>query len=121
MEKKFLKAGIVKLRIIIIIILIIKIKLDTLHNSMERKEIGCGAACNNDNKCYVTCNYYPPGNFIGEFQDNVFPLKDNDNKNGITTKIIIFIIVFILLIVFILYMLYKRKKPMNDLNVYLVK
>ena len=84
-------------------------------------EIGCGAACNNDNICYVTCNYYPPGNIIGEFQDNVFPLKDSDNKNGITTKIIIFIIAFILLIVFIPICCIKRKKPMNDLNVYLVK
>ena len=47
-------------------------------------EIGCGAACINESKCYVSCNYYPPGNIIGEFQNNVFPLKDN--KNGIKIK-----------------------------------
>ena len=46
------------------------------------KEIGCGAACNSNNKCYVTCNYYPAGNVMGYFANNVFPLKESGGDSG---------------------------------------
>ena len=36
------------------------------------KQIGCGASCEN-NYCAVTCNYYPAGNYLGEFASTVFP------------------------------------------------
>ena len=36
------------------------------------KELGCGASCEN-NYCAVTCNYFPAGNYLGEFASNVFP------------------------------------------------
>ena len=35
------------------------------------QKIGCGAACNEKNKCYVTCNYSPAGNYEGRFASNV--------------------------------------------------
>ena len=47
------------------------------------KEIGCGAACNNKNQCFVTCNYYPPGNYLGQFNNNVLPLIESENENEI--------------------------------------
>ena len=46
------------------------------------KEIGCGAAWNSNNKCYVTCNYYPAGNVMGYFANNVFPLKESGGDSG---------------------------------------
>ena len=45
------------------------------------KQIGCGAACKN-NKCFVTCNYYPRGNYLGQFGNNVFPLKEDSGSSG---------------------------------------
>ena len=45
------------------------------------KEIGCGAACNNKNECFVTCNYYPPGNYLGQFNNNVLPLIESENED----------------------------------------
>ena len=48
----------------------------------DTEEIGCGAACNSNNKCYVTCNYYPPGNYLSEFEDNVLPAKNSANNNS---------------------------------------
>ena len=41
-------------------------------------QIGCGSACNSLNHCYITCNYYPPGNFLNRFDTNVFPLKEDE-------------------------------------------
>ena len=35
------------------------------------QKIGCGAACNEKNKCYVTYNYSPAGNYEGWFASNV--------------------------------------------------
>ena len=35
--------------------------------------IGCGVKCKSDNSCYVCCNYYPAGNYINDFENNVFP------------------------------------------------
>ena len=37
------------------------------------KNLGCGFACGQG--CVVTCNYYPAGNYLGEFDTNVFPAK----------------------------------------------
>ena len=48
------------------------------------KEIGCGAACNNQNKCYITCNYFPPGNYLGQFGSNVFPKIENTDEEDDT-------------------------------------
>lgn len=36
-------------------------------------KLGCGVGCNNQSYCFVTCNYYPAGNYYGEFPKNVFP------------------------------------------------
>ena len=46
------------------------------------KQIGCGAACNSNNKCYLTCNYYPPGNYLRQFENNVFPLRESGGDSG---------------------------------------
>ena len=35
------------------------------------KNLGCGIACGSG--CVVTCNYYPAGNYLGQFESNVFP------------------------------------------------
>ena len=37
------------------------------------KNLGCGIACGSG--CVVTCNYFPPGNVLGQFESNVFPKK----------------------------------------------
>ena len=52
------------------------------------KKIGCGAACNSKNKCYVSCNYYPPGNYINQFEENVFdklPEPETDDQTDSKT------------------------------------
>ncbi|XP_071096508.1 Golgi-associated plant pathogenesis-related protein 1-like [Haliotis cracherodii] len=38
-------------------------------------ELGVGIAKGDDGKIYVVANYLPPGNYTGQFQDNVFPPK----------------------------------------------
>ena len=44
------------------------------------KQLGCGVSCRDDTYyCYVTCNYYPGGNILEKFAENVFPLKDDTN------------------------------------------
>ena len=40
----------------------------------DSKKMGCGKACK-DKKCYVYCGYYPSGNYLNEFAENVFPMK----------------------------------------------
>ena len=40
------------------------------------KQVGCGVACGSNDYCYVTCNYYPGGNYLGQFKTNVLPLSD---------------------------------------------
>ncbi len=37
------------------------------------KNLGCGVGCKSNNYCYVTCNYYPAGNYLSSFPSNVFP------------------------------------------------
>lgn len=39
-------------------------------------ELGVGKAIGPDGKWMVVTNFYPAGNFLGEFQDNVFPPAD---------------------------------------------
>jgi len=43
------------------------------------KQLGCGASCSNYG-CYITCNYYPAGNYQGQFNSNVFPLKEESDS-----------------------------------------
>ena len=38
------------------------------------QKIGCGYACEAQ-KCYMSCVYYPSGNYNGQFAANVFPKK----------------------------------------------
>lgn len=50
------------------------------------QNLGCGVGCGTKNYCYVTCNYYPPGNYLGQFGSNVFPkVTDPDNTASDTT------------------------------------
>jgi hypothetical protein len=37
--------------------------------------MGCGLSVSSANKVYGVCNYSPPGNYIGEFEENVLPLE----------------------------------------------
>ena len=36
------------------------------------EKLGCGVGCGSNNYCYVTCNYYPAGNYLNSFATNVF-------------------------------------------------
>lgn len=95
------------------------------------KQIGCGAACNSYNKCFLTCNYYPPGNSLSDFANNVFPLKEggdddeNYNSEGMSTAgkvfLAIFIIIIILLIAFGVFHFVIRKKKFSDIKYYFKK
>ena len=42
----------------------------------DSRELGVGRAQTRDGKWLVVANYRPAGNFLGRFQDNVFPPKD---------------------------------------------
>ena len=103
-------------------------------------QIGCGAACSPSNRCYVTCNYYPPGNYESQFANNVFPIKEpqedddsgdsdtdaNANYNeGMSTagKVLlsIFIIIIILLIAFAVFHFIIKKRKFKDLKIYFIK
>ena len=48
------------------------------------KQVGCGVACGTNDYCYVTCNYYPGGNYLGQFKTNVLPLSDATPKEETT-------------------------------------
>ena len=68
---------------------------------MERKQKNrMRGACNLDNKCYVTCNYSPPGNYRDEFAENVLKLTEDEDDNGmyLNTKKILYIISLLILI-----------------------
>ena len=45
------------------------------------KQLGCGVACGSNDYCYVTCNYYPGGNYLGEFRENVLPLSETSSED----------------------------------------
>lgn len=45
------------------------------------QQIGCGMGCKNNN-CKITCNYYPGGNYLGQFADNVFPITSSEQKEA---------------------------------------
>ena len=94
------------------------------------KQIGCGAACNSYNNCFLTCNYYPPGNDLSYFANNVFPLKEggddeNYNSEGMSTDgkvfLAIFIIIIILLMAFGVFHFVIRKKKFSDIKYYFKK
>ncbi len=40
------------------------------------KEFGIGKAITKENKVIVVAQYQPPGNFMGQFDKNVFPRDD---------------------------------------------
>ena len=48
-------------------------------------KLGCGVGCGSNNYCFVTCNYYPAGNYLGQFESNVFP-KIEDSTSPDTTS-----------------------------------
>jgi len=91
------------------------------------KQIGCGASCNNSNKCYVTCNYYPPGNYIGQFASNVFPLKEDESSynEGMSTAGKVFLAIFIILlfavIAFAVFHFVIKKRRFNEIKFYFIK
>ena len=41
------------------------------------QQMGCGMGCKS-NYCKITCNYYPAGNYLGQFDTNVFPLSSTE-------------------------------------------
>lgn len=49
------------------------------------EQLGCGISCNSNNYCFVTCNYHPAGNVLGQFGSNVFP-KVEDSTSSDTTS-----------------------------------
>ena len=72
------------------------------------QKIGCGAACNSQNKCYVTCNYDPPGNYLDQFQENVLRLSpeldegdDEETNEGIfiASKLLMRIISLLIILI----------------------
>ena len=93
----------------------------------DSKEIGCGAACSSTNNCYVTCNYYPAGNYLDSFPDNVFPFNEDfdddddndDDDDGMSTAgkvfLAIFIIFLTIFIAFLIHHFFIQKKTFNDL------
>ena len=50
------------------------------------RQVGCGVACNSKDYCYVTCNYYPGGNYLGQFRANVLPLSEGTSEDTTTPK-----------------------------------
>uniref|UniRef100_A0A8D8Q4Q0 Golgi-associated plant pathogenesis-related protein 1 n=2 Tax=Cacopsylla melanoneura TaxID=428564 RepID=A0A8D8Q4Q0_9HEMI len=41
----------------------------------KSKYLGVGMAANDNGQLFVVCEYYPPGNYLGEYPTNVKPLK----------------------------------------------
>ena len=50
------------------------------------KQVGCGVACGSNDYCYVTCNYYPGGNYLGQFKTNVLPLTETTTDTTTPTQ-----------------------------------
>ena len=45
----------------------------------KTNQLGCGIQCDSKSYCYMTCYYYPAGNYYNQFKKNVFP-KLNENE-----------------------------------------
>ena len=50
----------------------------------DSQQLGCGIGCGSNNYCYVTCNYYPAGNYLGQFASNVFPIAGDSTSSDTT-------------------------------------
>ena len=50
------------------------------------KQVGCGVSCDEKDYCYITCNYFPAGNYFGQFKTNVLPLNDSIPEDTTTPK-----------------------------------
>ncbi len=91
------------------------------------KQIGCGASCNNSNKCYVTCNYYPPGSSIGQFAYNVYLLKEDESSYNevMSTAVKVFLAIFIILLIaviaFAVFHFVIKKRRFNEIKFYFIK
>ena len=46
------------------------------------QQIGCGVGCGSSTYCYVTCNYYPAGNYLNSFASNVFPKTSTEETTS---------------------------------------
>ena len=46
------------------------------------QQLGCGVAYGSNNYCFVTCNYYPAGNYLGLFASNVFPKVEDSTTSS---------------------------------------
>ena len=51
------------------------------------KYLGCGVSCTSSNMCYVCCNYYPSGNYYGEFANNVFDKSSSSDTTAVDTTV----------------------------------
>ncbi|XP_065217540.1 Golgi-associated plant pathogenesis-related protein 1-like [Planococcus citri] len=47
----------------------------------DTRKLGCGV-CSGSGGTVVTCRYSPPGNFRGQFEENVPPLKSESDQNN---------------------------------------
>ena len=54
----------------------------------DSEQVNCGYTTfvkNGFNSYYVVCQYYPPGNYVGEYAENVAPLtssSEDDDSSG---------------------------------------
>lgn len=54
----------------------------------DSKELGVGCTKAKNGKIYVVANYYPPGNYIGCYVENVLPLGGSKTDSETITKAI---------------------------------
>jgi glioma pathogenesis-related protein 2 len=50
------------------------------------KEVGIGRAQSSDGTWIVVANFYPPGNYVGQHESNVFPAKKGKTPKFLTAK-----------------------------------
>ena len=50
----------------------------------DSQQLGCGVGCGSNNYCFVTCNYYPAGNYLNQFASNVFPIAGGSTSPDTT-------------------------------------
>ena len=86
----------------------------------DSKEIGCGAACDGT-YCICCCNYYPAGNFIGKYEDNVSRLSEPMGGRSVVSLIfgIIFLILVLALFAFAVFHFVYKSRNFADLPGYL--